>query len=59
VAAPVGVAFLDFPYRELGVAGFVDLSGDVSADMAAIARVLGRSSVDVEAIFSLCSKHLK
>ena len=37
---PVGVAYLDFPAREVGIAGFVDLSGDVEADMRAIAALL-------------------
>ena len=37
---PVGVAYLDYPAREVGVAGFVRLVGEVEADMAAIAALL-------------------
>ena len=40
VGVPVGVAYLDYPAREVGVAGFVDPSGDVDADMRAIAAFL-------------------
>ena len=34
---PVGLAYFDFARRELGISGFVELSGDVDADMARIA----------------------
>jgi len=40
IGAPVGVAYLDYPRREVGVAGFVKLGGDAEADMRAIARLL-------------------
>jgi 1-acyl-sn-glycerol-3-phosphate acyltransferase len=36
-AVPVALAFIDYPKREVGVGGFVDLTGDVDADMATIA----------------------
>lgn len=34
---PVGLAFFDFARREVGISGFVELSGEVEADMARIA----------------------
>lgn len=34
---PVALAFIDYRRREIGVGGYVDLGGDVAADMAAIA----------------------
>jgi len=34
---PVALAFIDYPRREVGVGGSVDLTGDVAADMARIA----------------------
>ena len=34
---PVGLAFIDYRRREVGVGGFVELTGDVAADMACIA----------------------
>ena len=34
---PVGLAFFDFVRREVGICGWVDLTGDVEADMARIA----------------------
>jgi 1-acyl-sn-glycerol-3-phosphate acyltransferase len=33
---PVALAFIDYPKREVGVGGFVDLTGDVATDMARI-----------------------
>ena len=35
---PVGMAYFDFPRREVGICGFVELTGNVEADMAQIAR---------------------
>ena len=34
---PLALAFIDYPRREVGVAGYLDLSGDPVRDMAAIA----------------------
>jgi 1-acyl-sn-glycerol-3-phosphate acyltransferase len=34
---PLGLAFIDYPRREVGIAGYLDLSGDPARDMAAIA----------------------
>ena len=34
---PVGLAFIDYPRREAGVGGFIELTGDVDADMTRIA----------------------
>jgi 1-acyl-sn-glycerol-3-phosphate acyltransferase len=34
---PIGLAFIDYPRRHVGIGGYVDLTGDVAADMAAIA----------------------
>jgi 1-acyl-sn-glycerol-3-phosphate acyltransferase len=34
---PVGLAFFDFVRREVGICGYVELTGDVEADMARIA----------------------
>ena len=34
---PLALAFIDYPRREVGVAGYLDLSGDAVRDMAAIA----------------------
>ncbi|MDH5541308.1 MAG: hypothetical protein OEY03_18060, partial [Rhizobacter sp.] len=38
---PVGLAFLDYGKREVGVEHFMLLSGDIDADMAQIAHHLG------------------
>lgn len=35
---PVGIAYFDFPRREVGICGFVELTGDVETDMASIAQ---------------------
>lgn len=37
---PVGVAFFDYPRREIGIAGFVQLSGEVAVDMQRVAALL-------------------
>ncbi len=37
---PLAVAYFDYPARTVGLAGFVRLSGDEAADMAAIAALL-------------------
>ncbi len=37
-SVPVGLVFLDYGRREVGVERFVSLSGDAGADLAAIAR---------------------
>lgn len=37
---PLGVAYLDYRHRTVAVAGFLDLTGDESADMAAVAGLL-------------------
>jgi 1-acyl-sn-glycerol-3-phosphate acyltransferase len=34
---PVGLAFIDYAHREIGIGGFVELSADPEADMAALA----------------------
>ena len=34
---PVALAFIDYPRREIGIGGWVDLTGDPDADMAKIA----------------------
>lgn len=34
---PLALAFIDYPSREVGVGGYLDLSGDPARDMAAIA----------------------
>jgi 1-acyl-sn-glycerol-3-phosphate acyltransferase len=34
---PLALAFIDYPRREVGVGGYLDLSGDAVRDMAAIA----------------------
>ena len=34
---PLALAFIDYPRREVGVAGYLHLSGDPASDMAAIA----------------------
>jgi 1-acyl-sn-glycerol-3-phosphate acyltransferase len=34
---PLALAFIDYPSREVGVAGYLDLSGDPARDIAAIA----------------------
>ena len=34
---PLGLAFIDYRRREVGVGGFLELTGDVDADMARIA----------------------
>jgi hypothetical protein len=34
---PVALCFIDYPRREVGVAGYLDVSGDVATDMARIA----------------------
>lgn len=36
---PLALAFIDYPRREAGIAGYLTPSGDEAADMAAIARV--------------------
>ena len=33
---PVALAFIDFPAREIGVGAYVELTGDIAADMARI-----------------------
>ena len=33
---PLALAFIDFPSREIGVGDYIDLTGDVAADMARI-----------------------
>jgi hypothetical protein len=33
---PVALAYIDFPRREIGVGAYLDLSGDMAADMARI-----------------------
>jgi 1-acyl-sn-glycerol-3-phosphate acyltransferase len=38
---PLGLAYIDFKRKEVGVDSFVQLSGDEDADMAAIAERLG------------------
>jgi 1-acyl-sn-glycerol-3-phosphate acyltransferase len=40
-AVPLGLAYLDFARREVGLAGFLQLSGEPRADLAAIAARLG------------------
>ena len=35
---PVALAFIDYRRRRVGIGGYVDLTGDVAADMAEIAR---------------------
>ena len=43
---PLALAYIDYPGREIGVGGFLDVTGDVAADMARIrvfyANVRGR-----------------
>jgi 1-acyl-sn-glycerol-3-phosphate acyltransferase len=34
---PLALAFIDYPHREVGVAGYLELCGDPARDMAAIA----------------------
>jgi 1-acyl-sn-glycerol-3-phosphate acyltransferase len=34
---PIGLAFFDYGRRRVGIGGYLDLTGDVAADMAAIA----------------------
>jgi 1-acyl-sn-glycerol-3-phosphate acyltransferase len=36
---PVGLAFIDYPTRRVGVGGFVELTGDAPADLARIAAM--------------------
>jgi 1-acyl-sn-glycerol-3-phosphate acyltransferase len=38
---PLGLAYLDFACREVGLAAYLQLGGEPSADLAAIARRLG------------------
>jgi 1-acyl-sn-glycerol-3-phosphate acyltransferase len=38
---PLGLAYFDFPRREVGLAGYLRLSGDARADMPAVAARLG------------------
>jgi 1-acyl-sn-glycerol-3-phosphate acyltransferase len=40
-AAPLGLAYIDFGRKQVGVDDFLSLSGDQTADMAAIAAHLG------------------
>jgi 1-acyl-sn-glycerol-3-phosphate acyltransferase len=40
-AVPLGLAYLDFEHKVVGVDAFMQLSGDADADMAAIAARLG------------------
>jgi 1-acyl-sn-glycerol-3-phosphate acyltransferase len=35
---PVGLGFIDYGHREIGIEQWIDLSGDIPADLAAIAR---------------------
>jgi 1-acyl-sn-glycerol-3-phosphate acyltransferase len=41
-AVPLGLAYLDFEDKVVGVEAFIRLSGDADADMAAIAQHLGQ-----------------
>ena len=36
-SVPVGLAFIDFPTRRIGILGHLELTGDEEADMARIA----------------------
>ncbi len=46
---PVGLVYLDFSKKEVGVIDFVELSGDVAVDMAAIrAGYVGRTGLRPE-----------
>lgn len=36
VGVPVALAFIDYPRREIGIGGYIDLTGDVAADMTRI-----------------------
>lgn len=36
VGVPVALAYIDYPRREIGIGGYIDLTGDVAADMARI-----------------------
>lgn len=38
-AVPLGIAFIDYGRREIGVLGYIDLSGDVHADMARVREI--------------------
>lgn len=38
--APVGVAYIDYPAKELGLVSYVDLGGQPDADLAHIAELL-------------------
>lgn len=36
VGVPLALAYIDYPRREIGIGGYIELTGDVAADMAAI-----------------------
>ena len=37
VPVPLGLAFIDYPRKRVGIGGYIDLTGDASLDMARIA----------------------